>query len=227
MLSRKSFGLSLILVAALPCVAFAQQAAKLTVLPAEGRSVGVVRTQTAGRWFVLGPKLAPVQAEAFKLSPEAGGGSVIFWEGDPGTTFTVLFVPDHVSEGLAATAVTLGGTAPADPDDPDPPPGPDPKADQVTIVTEGQESLPAAQQEIVNGEGVRSAAAAAGLEFHAIDQNVAGPDVQRVGHVLAACQGQPVPRLVFSQAGKVICNEPLPATVQAALALIKKYGGRK
>jgi len=93
-------------------------------------------------------------------------------------------------------------------------------------VTESQATLPAEQQQIVNGEEVRSAAKAAGLEFHAVDKDISGPGMQRVGHVLAACKGKPVPRLVFSQAGKVIYDEPLPATVQAALALVKKYGGK-
>ena len=225
-MKRKCFGLSLILVAAVSCAAFAQQAARLEVLPSEGKSVGLVRTSSAGRWFVLGPKLAPVQSQAFRLSAEAGGGSIIFWEGAPGDTFTVLCVPDNVTEGWAATAVKLGGTGPVDPDDPDPPPDPDAQADQVTIVTESQETLPAQQQEIVNGEGVRSAAKAAGLKFHAIDKDTTGPDVQRIGHVLAACKGKPVPRLVFSRTGKVIANEPLPATVAQTLALIKKYGGK-
>lgn len=125
--------------------------------------------------------------------------------------------------GLALHRVVIGGTDPP----PDPPPGPDAEADQVTIVTESQETLPAEQQQIVNGEEVRSAATAAGLEFHAVDKDVSGPSAVLVGHVLAACKGKPVPRLVFSQAGKVIYNEPLPATVQATLALIKKYGGKK
>ena len=224
MLRGKSFGLPLLLAATLSCAALGQQAARLDVLPTEGQSVGLVRTTSVGRWFVLGPGLTPVSSQAFRLSAEAGGGSVIFWEGQPGAVFTVLFVPDNVNEGLAATAVQLGGTAPAPLDDPDPPPQ---AADQLTIVTESREPLPAAQQEIVNGEVVRSAAQAAGLGFHAIDKDVSGPDVQRVGHVLAACQGKPVPRLVFSQAGTVIYNETLPATVAQTLALIKKYGGTK
>ena len=227
MLPRKSFGLSLLLAAAVSCAASAQQAARLEVLPSAGKSVGLVRTTSVGRWFVLGPGFAPVQSQAFRLSTDAGGGSVIFWEGEPGATFTVLFVPDNVSEGLAATAVKLGGTGPVGPNDPVTPPDPNAKADQLTIVTESRETLTAEQQEIVNGEAVRSAAQAAGLTFHAIDKDVTGPDLQRVGHVLAACQGKPVPRLVLSKAGQVIFNETLPATVAQTLALIKKYGGTK
>lgn len=210
-------------------MAWAQQAARLDVLPTAGKSVGLVRTASSGRWFVLGPRLAPVQSQAFRLSAEAGGGSIIFWEGDPGSEYTVLFVPDNVGEGLAATAVQLGGAVPVipvDPFDPTPPPPVTGEADQVVIVTESTESLSAEQLQIVNGEEVRSAASAAGLEFRAVDKDVTGPDLQRIAHVLAAVQGQPVPRLVFAKAGKVIDNQPLPATPAATVARIKQFAKR-
>lgn len=119
--------------------------------------------------------------------------------------------------------VTVAGDVPKPPDVP----VPTGKADQVTIVTESQDPLPAEQLEIVNGEAVRSAATASGLGFQCVDKDITGPDVQRVGHVLAACQGQPVPRLVFSAAGKVIANLPLPASVAETCTLIDRYGGGK
>jgi hypothetical protein len=122
--------------------------------------------------------------------------------------------------------VTVAGDVPTPPT---PPPDPSVKADQVTIVTESQEALPAEQLEAINGEAVRSAATAAGLDFQCVDKDITGPDVQRVGHVLAACQGQPVPRIVFSSAGKVIegANVPLPATVAATVTLIQRYAADK
>lgn len=124
----------------------------------------------------------------------------------------------------SSCTVTVAGDVPTPPPPDIPVTG---KADQVTIVTESQDTLSAEQLEVVNGEAVRSAAAAAGLDFQCVDRHITGPDVQRVGHVLAACQGQPVPRLVFSAAGKVIHNVPLPATVAEAATLIDRYGGRK
>jgi len=94
---------------------YAQKAVTLTVMPTAGKAVGVVRCQSSGRWFVLGSDNKPADAQSFKLSPDAGGGSIIFWEGAPGSKYTILFVPDDVTEALTGTSVTLGGTAPSDP----------------------------------------------------------------------------------------------------------------
>ena len=116
--------------------------------------------------------------------------------------------------------VLVAGELPPEPQ----PPGPVTAADQVTIVTESTETLSVVQQEIIHGEAVRSAATAAGLEFHAVDRDIDGPDAGRVQHALAACAGQPVPRLVFSAAGQVIEHVPLPASVAETVTLIHSRG---
>jgi len=117
--------------------------------------------------------------------------------------------------------VTVAGQLPPDPPQP---PGPVTTADQVTIVTESTDTLSVAQQEIIHGEAVRSAAAAAGLEFHAVDRDISGPDAGRVQHALEACAGQSVPRLVFSAAGQVIDTLPLPASVAETVTLFHARG---
>lgn len=125
--------------------------------------------------------------------------------------------------------VEVAGVVPTPPDPPAPP-GPDPppqSADQVTIVTESQEPLSAEQLEIVHGENVRSAATAAGLEFHVLDVNASGPDLERVKHALDACRGQSLPRIVFSAQRKVTDNRPLPASVADAVGLIQSRGKQR
>lgn len=108
--------------------------APLEVLPTPGKMTAVVRSTTDGRWFVLSTELKPVQIKAYKLTTEAGGGSLIIWEGDPGSKYTVLFVPDSKEESLSATIVTLSGTTPTDPTDPTDPTKP-PLTRKVTAVT--------------------------------------------------------------------------------------------
>lgn len=112
-----------------------------------------------------------------------------------------------------------------EPEPPEPRPPPVTAADQVTIVTESQEPMTAEQLEIVNGEEVRSAAAAAGLEFQCVDQHAAGPDLERVAHAIeAAGGGKRLPQIVFSAAGTVIEALPLPASVAQTVELIRQRG---
>lgn len=106
-----------------------EQAVDITIKPSsEGKSAAVCHTPSEGRWLVLTDKLLPVQAESFLLK---NGGSVLFWEGDPGS-YGVIFIPNDIAEGLAARQVKLGHgpQPPPDPDDPDVPDPPDP--DQPT-----------------------------------------------------------------------------------------------
>jgi hypothetical protein len=232
MLRFRAF-LLLALLAVCP-VASGQTSAKLTVLPGEGQAVGLVRTTIAGRWYVLGADLTPVRTEAFRLSPEAGGGSIIYWEGQPGSSYTVLFAPDDTAETLAAAVVRLGGQSvvpgPAPPAPPIPapvPPSPDRVADQVTIITESQDQMTAEQITIVNGQEVRAAAQAAGQTFRAVDRHVTGPDAAAVKHAITAVENQPLPRIVFSKAGQVIAQAALPATVAATVELIRRASGKE
>lgn len=208
--------------------AAAQTAARLTVMPSEGMAVGLVRTTIAGRWYVLAADLSPVRTEAFRLTPEAGGGSIIYWEGAAGTSYTVLFAPDDAAESLAAAVVKLGAGGQVGPDPPSPP-GPPVvgKADEVIIVTESTERLSAEQLQIINGQEVRQAAAAAGLEFRSVDRDITGPDAGRVAHAIDAAKDKPLPRIVFAAKGQVVASVDLPATVAEAVALVWKYGGGK
>lgn len=107
------------------------------------------------------------------------------------------------------------------PEPPEPRPPPVTAADQVTIITESQEPASAEQLEIVNGEAVRQAAAAAGLEFQHVDQHATGPDIEHVRHALEDAVRQGVPRIVFSASGTVTESLPLPASVADTVELIR------
>jgi hypothetical protein len=143
----------------------------------------------------------------------------------PPAAGTYLIVCDWNQEpyGLAMHRVEVAGqvTPP-----PPPPPPPDRVADQVTIVVESQDQMTAEQIEIVNGQEVRAAAQAAGQTFRAVDRDVTGPDAAHVQHAIAASKNEPLPRVVFSKAGQVIAQAPLPATVAAMVELIRQGGKR-
>jgi hypothetical protein len=97
----------------------------------------------------------------------------------------------------------------------------------VTIVTESQDQLTAEQIAIANGQEVRAAAQAAGQTFRCVDRDVVGPDAAAVQHAIAATENQPLPRIVFSKAGQVIAQGPLPATVAATVELIRRSSGKE
>lgn len=220
----RAFLLAALLAASCP-IAAAQTAARLTVMPSDGKAVGLVRTTIAGRWYVLAADLSPVRTEAFRLTPEAGGGSIIYWEGAAGTSYTVLFAPDDAAESLAAAVVKLGAGGQVGPDPPSPPGPPvvGKAADEVVIVTESTERLSAEQLQIINGQEVRQAAATAGLEFRSVDRDITGPDAGRVKHAIDAAKDKPIPRIVFAAKGQVVASVELPASVDATVALIRQF----
>lgn len=112
-----------------------QKSAKLDVMPSAGSAVGLVKTATDGRWLVLStPSMSSVNAESLKRSPEAGGGSIVYWEGKPGSSYLVILIADKITDGLATASVTLGGTAPADPTQPSPHPS-DPNSPTTPATT--------------------------------------------------------------------------------------------
>jgi hypothetical protein len=209
----------------LACSAAAQQAGTpLTVMPSAGKAVGLVRAPTAGRWFVLAPDLAPVLTTAFKLSPDAGGGSVIFWEGEPGARFTVLFVPDSSAESLSAVAVTLGGAAP-DPTPQPPKPGPDPPpvttAAKAMILMETETSDQG--HELIRQAIRRDKSLSAKVSILDPDTRDENNQLDKtVQAALAFLGNRPLPRLLYQNAaGGFVGDEALPDSpdkTKAALA---------
>lgn len=221
---------SLLLLAAvlLSNAADAQQAAVLQVLPSPGKSAAVVKTTSAGRWIVLAGDLSPVPSEAFKRSAEAGGGSVLIFEATAGK-YTVVFVPDNIAEGLAATAVVLGGTAPANPTQPDPPPTNPPPVTttglHVTLVYEKDQGpvrpAVAAALAKLNQQAIDAGRSAFADEFEedTTDGDGQVPDQFRLA--LEAARKAGLPALVVVSGGKVMRVVKDPRTEADVLEAVK------
>lgn len=218
----------LLLAVLLSATADAQQAAVLQVLPSPGKAAAVVKTTSAGRWIVLAADLSPVPNEAFKRTPEAGGGSVLIFEAGPGK-YTVVFVPDNISEGLAATAVVLGGTAPADPTQPDPPPTKPPPVTtaglHVTLVYEKDQGpvrpTVAAALAKLNQQAIDAGRSPFADEFEedTVDGTGEVPDQFRLA--LDAARKAGLPALVVVAGGKLVRVVKDPRTEADVLEAVK------
>ena len=94
--------------------------AETTVMPAAGKLVGVVASDTPGDWGVLASDLSPVVPKCFDGSKDAGW-KVCTFEGAAGR-YAVIKVPK--GGGLEITPVILGGAGPivTPPVDPNKPP---------------------------------------------------------------------------------------------------------
>lgn len=209
------------------CVTIAQDAASLQVLPSTGKAVGLVRTTSTGRWFVLAADLAPVKSEAFKLTPEAGGGSLIFWEGNPGSRYTVLFVPDSSAEPLGATVVTLGGNAPVEPPDPPITPPDEPPvtaAVKALILLETETSDQ--RHELIRQAIRRDKSLSAKVLI--LDPNTKDESDQPDKQVQAALKhlgNRPLPRiLALDSSGGFVGDAELPATAEAVKTWLSERG---
>lgn len=98
--------------------AFAQQ---LKVLPEEGKLLGYVSSDQAGKWIVFGPNgFKPVQPTIIE------GGQAVFWQGDPGE-YAVIFFPPGEAQPVVSV-VQLGGKIEP------PPPPPPPPGDRWAII---------------------------------------------------------------------------------------------
>jgi hypothetical protein len=217
--------LTLLIAILLGSVAIGQEmAGPLEVMPSPGKSTAVVRATTAGRWFVLSTDLKPVQNKAYKLTPEAGGGSLIIWEGDPGSKYTVLFVPDSVTESLSATTVTLSGTTTVPPpvDNPTDPIKP-PLTRKVTAVTYVYEKdqNPVPPQVVKALADINKEGLAVATYFD--DDNTSGkdtvPEQYKVALSAAKQEGLPCLVVVYSSGPPKVVKDP--KTTQEVMEALK------
>ena len=103
--------------------------AQVTVLPTEGKAVGVATSSTEGRWLVF--RAAPFgMVQATTVTTE--GVTRAIWEGEAGE-YTAVLIPADQAKPLEFGTVTLGKGSDDDDDDPDPPP---PGARQVVVIAE-------------------------------------------------------------------------------------------
>lgn len=84
-----------------------------TVWPTAGKSLGLIQSDTAGKWIVLSADLTPVQALV------RDGGKLCFFEG-PNGRYAVIQILDN-AQPIVSTIV-LGGSVPVPPPNPDPSP---------------------------------------------------------------------------------------------------------
>lgn len=139
------------------------------VLPTTGKSVGVVTSETAGKWVVFAEGFLPVSPKILE------GGKVCVFEG-PAGRYAVLRIPPG-NEQPEVSIVVLGGAAPSPPSPPifppvvppappvppkpDPPPSPEPPRPdptpagprQVLILRESADDTPAIGRLIVSLQG--------------------------------------------------------------------------
>jgi hypothetical protein len=196
-------------------VVSSQTATPLVVLPSSGKAVAVVRSTSVGRWFVLSATLQPIQTQAFKLTSEAGGGSIIFWEGVPGSRYTALFVPDSITEPLAAATVILGGDPTVPPIDP---PLPNQKVTAVTYVYEKDDGpMP---KEVASGLAKLNSSGVFATEFEEDTTDKDGQVPEQAKVALEAAKKSGLPALVVqysSGSPKVIKNPKTEASVLEAV----------
>ena len=177
---------------------------------------------------VTGGDLQP--AEDGLVAPAAVAEFTI--EPFPGTSGAHLIVADgwcYIVRGTTPVASWKVGETPDPPDPPPPPPPPPGQKWQVVIVFERTQlpNLPRGQQVIIGSLTFRERLAKAGHRLVAVvDQHTAGAGGKRPAELaayLAACEGDPVPRICLAPigGGKVL-DFPLPADEEAVLALLEK-----
>lgn len=200
------------------CLGLAQQrAVTLETMPSAGKSVGVVRTASVGRWLVLATNLSPVQTESFKRTPEAGGGSVLIFEGAPGK-YIVIFIADNVADGLSTTTLTLGGATPEEPVDPQNPPS-QRKVTAVTYVYEKDKGLvpkgvAKALQELNDGGSI----VATEFEEDTVDGDGNVPDQYKAALTAAKEAGIPCLVVIYDKGPpKIVPNPQTPESVLEAV----------
>ena len=92
-------------------------AVEITTYPSsDSMAAGIARTPLEGRWIVMSADLMPVQADSYKLS---SGGSIVMWEGAPGSVYVTFFFPTDQAAGIGVKRIVLGKA-------PKPPPKPGP-----------------------------------------------------------------------------------------------------
>jgi len=140
--------------------------AETVVLPTSGKAVGYVRSDTPGKWIVLGAGLVPIKPSIHE------GGKVCIFEGDSGA-YAAIKIPPGDTDQPEVHSVILGSAGPAPkppvipkPDDPTPAPTITEKLGFVTLARDqGEKVAPAewkAKAHVIadNFEGVSGGLAA-------------------------------------------------------------------
>jgi hypothetical protein len=117
----------------------------------------------------------------------------------------------------------------ADTPQPSPSPTPQPAAQTIwiTVVEETSQRTPQ-QAAVINSKAVADLIQARGHYWRAIDQNARNEQGQAPADLAAYVQRSAgrLPYVILTDsAGKILFEGPLPATEQAMLDLVKKYGG--
>lgn len=227
----------------LSAAASAQQAASLKSFPAaDGLPVGVVQSDVAGQWIVIGPGFIPIQPQLLD------GGKTAMWTGPAGSYLAYQIVPN---EQPRPASVVLGGKVGPDPKpkpqpDPKPKPKPDPKPTPAkpyaVIVYESSQKQSPIEAELINGQRLLDAFRAAGW----VDDGL--PTIRRIdkdakrgtmtddewqwidgARQAAIASGKPLPLIVVGADGetKPRAIESLQWTVEAQVARCREIGGGK
>ncbi|MFZ5831271.1 MAG: hypothetical protein ACOY3P_14360 [Planctomycetota bacterium] len=207
----------------------------LLVLAAQGAMAGETLHAPTGK-----PKLlADVQAGGVLIRTDLPKQSQQRWIVTPGTpvVITLAAVVDgklEVWQWSLAIDDNLPDPHPGPDPQPDPKPDPKPSKLRALWLYEGDDldDMPTAQSAIITSAAVRDY-----LEKHCeVDSGLPAfrflhddADVSRLPDdwqaVFNHANGQKMPWVVLAAGGKYVYEGPWPATVDAALELLKKYGG--
>lgn len=217
------------------------------VLPTPGKLLGVVVSEAPGDWGVIDASMSPVTPKFVDGSVETGW-RVCMFEGPPGT-YAVFKVPK--GGGLSITKVVLGGLVPTPPTPPGPippGPGPDPTPSPSPISVTGfrvmilHEASPQTKQTEALQAIASSPAIHAYLNSRCVKESNGqpswrvwdddysdedlknAPDYWRSAYRIAVSKKQGDQGWIVIGTDKGGTSEPLPATVEATLALLKKWG---
>ena len=122
----------------LPALLLAQT---LTPMPSEGKLLGGVKSDVAGKWIVIAEGMKFIQPTVIDE------GKSILFEGDPGL-YGVIFFPPGDAQPQTTTVILKGGDRPDPPLPPDPTPG---GLKQIVMFYDGnqKDNLPNEQRQLM------------------------------------------------------------------------------
>ena len=206
-------------------------AAEVNVYPPDGQAVGIVTSQTEGRWMVF--RAAPFGVVQSKPCT-VGGVNGCMWFAESGV-FTAVLVPSDQTAPFEFGTVNLGPNPDPDPD-PDPDPGPDPippppPGKRLVLVVEEKDNRTPEQALIY--QQLKSYAASKNHVWRLLDDDTVDEDgrpVERLERYLKwfTEEGIALPALVVAvtvDGKEQAWATTVPNDSQAAIDWIKKWGG--
>jgi hypothetical protein len=148
-----------------------------------------------------------------------------------GSTIQAMFVPGTESDSVVLVLTDLRSfklvpytEPPVPPPPPPPPPPPIDKAVAMYVIVEtGPPNPPTpAMVRVRDAKAWRDAADAAKIRWSSADPDAAE---EQWPNIVARARAAGLPAVVFLDANGVVSIEPLPATVEAMVALVKAKGG--